>query len=129
MMRLTVILPAEVFAKTDASRIRAEGPQGRFCLLPRHADMVSPLVPSILSYVDTAGEERFAAVDQGMLVKVGADVRVACRRAVAGRLGELEAAVQAMTELQDDRERAARTATSRLEADFVRQFMGFGGHG
>ncbi|MBN2140226.1 MAG: F0F1 ATP synthase subunit epsilon [Desulfovibrionaceae bacterium] len=127
-MRLRVILPSETLVDESVSEVAAEGPQGRFCLLPRHVDYVTGLVPGILSYLAKDGGESFLALNGGLLVKQGPEVMVSTRQAVTGTLGELEVRVRGMLGEVDEKERVARAAVARLEADFVRRFMGFG-HG
>lgn len=138
-MLLKIHLPSQIFLETRADKIKAEGPQGGFCLLQRHIDFVSSLAPGLFSYLpeesSRSGErgadeqqERFFALDKGMLVKHGDQVLVATSNAVAGELGELEEAVARMLEAQEELERRSRTSIARMEADFVRRFVGFG-HG
>ncbi len=126
-MRLLITLPTLIFLETEAFKIKAEGPQGGFCLLPRHIDYVSSLVPGLFSYVgpDTGDKEQFFAMDAGLLVKLGAEVLVACTNIVSGKLGELEEAVMRMIDAHTEQERKSRTSLARLEADFVRRFVGF----
>ena len=63
---------------------------------------------------------------EAYLVKQGDEVRIATRMAVSGELGVLRQAVDHFLSDVDDRERKARSAVARLEADFVRRFVGFG---
>lgn len=134
-MNLKIILPASLFLETRATKIKAEGPEGGFCLLPRHSDFVCPLTPGLFSYVPeqekadrNKADERFYALDKGLLVKHQDSVLVATSNATAGELGHLEQAVQNMLEAQDEQERKSRTHIARMEADFVKRFIGFG-HG
>ena len=124
-MRLTVYLPTEVFLDEETVKVVAEGPQGSFCLLPRHIDLVTPLVPSILAHLAPDGEERFLAVDGGILTKQGARVRVATRTAVAGTLGSLRAQVEELLAATIERDKVSRSAVARLEAGFLKRFMSF----
>lgn len=135
-MFLRISLPDRIFLATRVSKVKAEGPLGGFCLLPRHVDFVSSLVPGLFSYVPeqdaaqqggqaTPGKETFLALDRGLLVKQGDDVLVACANAAKGELGELEDAVREMTRVQSEQERKSRTSIARLEANFVRRFVGF----
>src|SRR6202050_5687856 len=85
-MNLKVLLPFQIFAdKTGVSRIVAETREGSFGLLPRRLDCVAALAPGILTYETEAEGEVFVAVDEGVLVKTGADVLVSVRRAIGGR--------------------------------------------
>lgn len=123
-MRLRLSTPDQQVVDALAWKISAEGIQGAFTLLPRHLDLVTALRPGILSYVDHDGKERLLAVNEGILVKAGSTVSVACLAAVTGQpLGELEATIQRRFVVLEERERVARTAFARLEADFVRQMM------
>lgn len=124
-MRLRVLEPERVVLEGGAAKIVAEAEEGSFGLLPRHVDFVAPLVPGILSYVDADdGRERFLATAEGVLVKRGDEVLVSVRSAVAGeRLGELERTVREELAVRSERERQARRAASRLEADIVRRFI------
>jgi F-type H+-transporting ATPase subunit epsilon len=104
-------------------RIVAEGPDGRFGMLPGHIDFVSELVPGILLYETEEGAERFVAVNSGTLVKCGDEVRVAVRGAVEGDdLGALRKRVEADFRKHDEEEREARAALARLEASMIRRF-------
>ena len=93
-MNLKVLLPFQIFAeKTGVSRIVAETHEGSFGLLPHRLDCVAALAPGILIYETKAEGETYVAVDQGVLVKAGADVLISVRNAVAGaKLGLLPAA-------------------------------------
>jgi len=123
-VKLKVLLPTQVLVDEQVSKVTAEGENGCFCLLERHIDFVSALVPGLLSFETAGGREEFLAVDEGVLVKCGSEVLVSTRRAVRGaNLGELEATVEKQFAVIDEHERAARTAASKLEADLVRRFM------
>lgn len=123
-MRLKVFVPTAVLVDAAARKITAEAANGCFCLLPRHIDFVSALVPGILSFVDETGQEQFLAIDTGILVKCGDEVRVAVGNAMRGAVLEgLQQVVEAEFRALDDRERLARTALARLEANLVRGML------
>ena len=123
-MHLTLLLPTEVLVDEAVSKIVAEAENGFFCLLPRHVDFVAALVPGILYYTTPGGEERYAAVDEGTLVKCGDHVRVSVLNGTAGTdLDALQTLVaESFLELGDE-ERRARTALARLEAGAMRRFI------
>jgi F-type H+-transporting ATPase subunit epsilon len=123
-MHLKVLLPFQVFVeKTDVSRIVAETREGSFGLLPHRLDCVAALVPGILIYQTESSGEVLVAVDEGILVKTGADVLVSVRRAIGGTdLGQLHAAVEKEFMTLDANEQSARTATAKLETGFLRRF-------
>ena len=126
-MHLRLLLPTEVLLDARVNEVCAEAENGMFCLLPRHIDFVTALVPGLLSYVAENGEERFVAVDEGTLVKQGETVLVSVRNAVPGEsLEELRATVSRQFGELDERERQTRTALGKLEADAVRRFLEIG---
>ncbi len=124
-MRLKVFLPSKALVDESVLSITGESPLGGFTLRPRHIDMATAIVPSILSYLNEADEQRYLAVDHGIVIKRGEEVTVATNRAVLGELGNLEKEVRLMLAVADERERSSRAAVARLEADFVRRFLEF----
>jgi F-type H+-transporting ATPase subunit epsilon len=123
-MRLKVLTPTHVLVDVPTTKIVAEAPNGLFGLLPRHVDFVAALVPGILYYTTEQGEERFVALDHGVLVKFGFEVSVSTLRAVAGReLAALQALVNETFLALDDDERRARSALARLESAAIRRLV------
>ncbi|NJN82279.1 MAG: F0F1 ATP synthase subunit epsilon [Caldilineaceae bacterium] len=123
-MRLKILLPTQILVDVEVTKVIAEAENGSFCLLPRHIDFVAALAPGLLAYELTDGREEFIAVDQGILVKKGDEVLVSVVNAARGpNLGTLRKTVADQFQVLDERERRARTALARLEADFVRRFM------
>ena len=126
-MNLKVLLPFRIFAeKTGVLRLSAETRDGSFGLLPHRLDCVAALVPGILSYETESEGEVFVAVDEGVLVKNGAEVLVSVRRAMAGNdLGQLRAAVEKEYLTLDDQEQNIRTVMAKLESGFLQRFASF----
>lgn len=123
-MRLQIFLPTEILLDEEVSKVTAEAENGAFTMLPRHIDFAAALVPGILSYVNAEGNEEFVAVDEGILVKCGAEVRVSTRNAVkGGDLGSLMETVEQEFQELDEHEKSARSAFARMEADLVRRFI------
>lgn len=123
-MKLKILLPTETLIDEAVTKITAEAENGSFTLLPRHIDFVTALVPGFLSFVSATGQEEFLAVDEGILVKRSDQVTVSTRNAVLGpNLGTLKQMVDAQFRVLDERERMARSAVAKLEADFVRRFV------
>ncbi|MDP9044639.1 MAG: F0F1 ATP synthase subunit epsilon [Pseudomonadota bacterium] len=125
-MNLKVLLPFGVFAdKTEVLRIVAETAAGCFGLLPHRLDCVAALVPGTLTYETAEDGEVCLAVDEGVLVKAGADVLVAVRRAIAGSdLHRLRAAVEREFRTLDADERSARAVMARLESGLLSRLAG-----
>lgn len=126
MMRLRVLLPEQVLLDRQVSKITAEAENGSFGLLPRHQDFVTALAAGILTFTLPNGQEEFLAVDEGILVKQGADVRVSTRNAVLGQqLGELKHMIEERFKKLDEFEKKSRDALYKMEADLVRRFLEF----
>lgn len=123
-MWLKIMLPSRVFVQqTEVLRIVAESANGCFGILPQRRDCVASLVPGILSYETTAGEEVFIAVDTGLLVKNGSEVLISVRRAVGGGpLSELRALVKSEFLTLDEQERDLQMVLNKLESGFLAQF-------
>jgi F-type H+-transporting ATPase subunit epsilon len=123
-MRLKLMTPSKVVVDREVMKVNAEGGNGYFCLLPRHVDFVSALVPGILYYTLEDGSEEFLGVDEGALTKIGPQVLVSVSNAVRGPdLGQLKDRIEEEFEKLDEQEKRARVAVSKLEADLVRRFM------
>jgi F-type H+-transporting ATPase subunit epsilon len=129
-MNLKVLLPSQILISQPVMKIIAEAGNGSFCLLPNHIDFVTALAPGIFSFTTPEGTEEMLAMDEGTLVKCGADVLVSTRNAVRGpNLGMLKQTVEESFLVQDEREKVARAAAAKLEVDIVRRFMELNIHG
>ncbi len=126
-MRLKVLLPFQIFVDdAEVSRVVAETPNGSFGLLPHRLDCVAALAPGILIYETAAEGEVCLAVDEGVLVKTGADVLVAVRRALRGNdLGALRAEVARQFLTEDEQAQNLRSAMAKVEGGFLRRFASF----
>ncbi len=127
LMNLKVLLPFQIFVeKAGVSRIIAETRQGAFGLLPHRLDCVAALAPGILIYETDADGEVYLAVDEGVLVKTGPDVRVSVRRALGGTdLGQLRVAVEREFLTLDEHEKSVRSVMAKMESGFIRRFAEF----
>jgi len=122
-MRLKIMLPTKVFIDQDVTKVIAEAENGSFCILPKHIDFVSALVPGLLSF-EYNNEEEFLALDEGIMVKWGSDVLVSTRNAVRSKdLGQLTQTVKEQFRILDDREKKSRSVIARLEADFAKRIL------
>lgn len=122
-MRLVVTTPrALVLEAGDVAAVRAEDESGSFGVLPGHADFLTVLPVSVLSWIDSAGAAHNVALRRGVLrVSGGATVFVAAREAVAGgALEELETAVLERFRAAEREEASARVATERLHLATMR---------
>ena len=126
-MDLKILLPFQIFAdKASVSRIVAETHDGSFGLLPHRLDCVAALAPGILTYQTAADGEVFVAVDEGVLVKAGAQVLVSVRRAIGGKdLGQLRQAVERKFLTLDAHEQSIRSTIAKMETDLLRRMARF----
>ena len=129
-MKLHLQLPHEIFFEGDVTKIVAEAENGSFCLLPRHIDFATALVPGILSCEQAGGSEMIFATDRGILVKQGTEVFASVRNAVRGEdLSQLRNLVEREFHAISDEEKQARAAMARLETALARRFIDFQKHG
>ena len=126
-MNLKILLPYKIFAeRAGVLRIVAESRAGSFGLLPHRLDCVAALEPGILVFETEADGEVCLAVDEGILVKSGADVLVSVRNAIGGTdLGKLREAVEREFLNLDKQEQSVRSVLAKLESGFIRRFAEF----
>jgi len=125
LMNLKILLPFQIFAqKSDIIRIVAETSEGLFGLLPHRLDCVAALVPGILLYENESHEEVCVAVDEGVMIKTGADVFVSVRNAIAGTdLAQLREAIDREFRTDNELELHARAVMTKMETGFIRRLM------
>ncbi|MEM8829308.1 MAG: F0F1 ATP synthase subunit epsilon [Cyanobacteria bacterium P01_G01_bin.19] len=126
-MKLKVLTPIAVLIERPVTKVIAEAENGDFCLLPNHVDFVAALVPGILSFTTETEREIFVAVDEGILVKCGAEVLVSTRNAVEGEdLASLKQAVIEQFQVLDEQEKLTRSALAKFEVSMMRHFKELG---
>lgn len=122
-MRFVLTTPqALVLDVTEVTEVRAEDASGKFGLRAGHADFLTVLTISVLTWKDTSGAEHNVALRHGVLrVSDGDLVSVAAREAVAsGELEELETAVLARFRAAEQEESLTRVSTERLHLATMR---------
>jgi F-type H+-transporting ATPase subunit epsilon len=127
-MRLLVTTPLAVITDVDdVGHLRAEDETGAFGILPGHADFLTALSLSVVSWRDAGGAEHHLAVRGGMLeVRGGTTISVATREAVAGDdLHRLETEVVASFQRRSEEELTAHTDAQRLYLAAIRQICRF----
>mgnify|MGYP001547529944 CR=1 FL=1 len=123
-MKLKILLPTRILLEAEVTKVIAEAQNGSFCLLPHHIDFVAALAPGLLAYTTEDGTELFTALAEGVLIKRDDEVLVSAVNGVTGvDLGQLHQTVREEFKSLDERDRRARSALARMEADFVRRFM------
>ncbi|MBC7628731.1 F0F1 ATP synthase subunit epsilon [Ferruginibacter sp.] len=123
LMNLKILLPFKVFADIkNVSSIVLETSEGSYGLLPQRLDCVAALVPGIFTY-ETEGTSHYVAVDNGVMVKAGAQVLVSVRNAVGGAdLGKLGDLVKKDFKSEDENQKQVTTIIAKLERGFIYSF-------
>lgn len=125
-MRLDITTPFATVLHTDeAVHVRAEDASGAFGILRGHADFLTVLGVSVLTWRDGHASEHYVALRGGVLsVRDGDSVTVTTAEAVAGDdLHSLEVDVLTRFQRHADEERAARTEAQQLHLAAIRQIM------
>ena len=123
-MRLTVTTPLAIIVDAkDVTHVRAEDETGAFGILAGHADFLTALAISVVSWRDAQEAQHHVAVHGGMLeVRGGKTIAIATREAVPGDdLHQLETEVLARFRRQLAEEQAARKDAQRLYLAAIRQ--------
>lgn len=123
-MKLTVTTPLAIVAEAeDVAHLRAEDETGAFGILPGHADFLTALSVSVVSWRDQKGAEHHLAVRGGMLeVRDGQTITIATREALADDdLRRLETEVLGAFRRKIEEERVARTEAQKLYFAAIRK--------
>jgi len=123
-MKLAVWLPSQILMEEEVVRIKAQAENGWLGILPKHVDTVTALVPSVLVFERPGQAEEYLAVDHGILVKCGPEVRVSTRNAIRGtNLEQLQRDVEKQFREREELEKKARAFEAKLETDLVRHLL------
>lgn len=125
-MRLLITDPVAVVADHDDIRsLRAEDESGSFGILPGHADLLTVLTVSVLSWRHADGRPGYCAVRRGVLsVRGGTEIAVATREARRGDdPATLEQEVVARFLADAEAERSGRVAALRLQTQAIRRIV------
>lgn len=125
-MRLLITDPTAVVANyADIASLQAEDETGSFGILPGHADMLTVLTTSVVSWHHVDGKPGYCAVRRGVLsVQNGQEIAIATREAQRGDdLETLEAQVLTRFLAEAESERAGRVAALRLHTQAVRRII------
>lgn len=125
-MRLLITTPSKVLVDdTDVISVRAEDQSGSFGILNGHADFLTALTVSVVSWRPIKGAELFCVVRRGVLsVSNGNLVAIATREALVGDdLDRLEQEVMTEFRNQVETERIARSGSLQLQLRAMRQIV------
>jgi F-type H+-transporting ATPase subunit epsilon len=124
-MRLKITAPTAIAVDCDAVSVRAEDASGGFGILEGHADFLTVLDVSVVSWRTADGQSRYCAVRNGILtVSGGKEVAIATREAHVGDdLDQLEAVVLAGYRQHREAERSSRAASAKLRMQAIRYMV------
>ncbi|MXN67289.1 F0F1 ATP synthase subunit epsilon [Stappia sp. GBMRC 2046] len=123
-MRFIVTTPVELIATVENVRhVRAEDATGSFGILPGHADFVTVLPVSVVSWRNVDGQEGFVLIRGGVLsVRDGNLVEIAARGAFReNELGQLRQTMLEELRRSDEGEENARRSEARIHLATMRQ--------
>ncbi len=126
-MRLKVLLPSGLCADVrGVRRLTVDTPDGSQGFWPHRLDCVMVLVPGILAFESEEEGESYLAVDEGILIKTGEDIRVSVRRAVrGGDLAGLKETVEKEFLARDAEEKEIRSARGKMESGLLHRLAAF----
>ena len=127
-MKLLVTTPtALILEVSEVCHVRAEDETGAFGIQPGHADFLTVLTISVITWRDAANATHHIAVRGGLLsVRGGELIEIATREAVGeDTLRRLGAAVLSRFQEEEAQEIESRTATARLHMATIRQVQRF----
>jgi F-type H+-transporting ATPase subunit epsilon len=125
-VRLVITDPTAIVADhDDVVSVRAEDESGGFGVLEGHADLLTVLTVSVVSWRHGDGKAGYCAERRGVLtVRGGREVAVAAREAQPGDdLDTLETSVLTRFRADADAEQAGRIAAMRLQAQAIRRIV------
>jgi F-type H+-transporting ATPase subunit epsilon len=111
----------------DVLHVRAEDASGAFGILRGHADFLTVLETSVVSWRHANGAESHCAVRGGVLTVSGGErVAIATREAVLGDdLIHLESEVLEAFRRKSGEEQSARAGSARLQLAAMRQILDY----
>jgi F-type H+-transporting ATPase subunit epsilon len=125
-MRLRIITPlAVVVDEAGVLALRAEDATGSFGILTGHADFLTSLAISVVTWAGRDGKRHYCAVRHGVLsVTAGRDIAIATREAVAGDdLATLDQTVVGRFRADVESERTEHFESARLQLTAIRQIV------
>ncbi len=125
-MRLRIVTPFLIVVDEDRVRaLRAEDASGSFGVLPGHADFLTSLAISVVSWKIAGGAQRYCAVRRGILsVTAGRDIAIATREAIPGDdFARLDETVLERFRADSEIERQEHVESTRLQLIAIRQIM------
>jgi F-type H+-transporting ATPase subunit epsilon len=116
--------PLAIIVDQPANSLRAVDASGSFGILPGHADFLTRLAVSVVTWTAPHGATHFCAVRGGALTVQSGHVAIATREAVTGDdLETLDREVLARFRADLDEERVEHVEITRLHLNAMRQML------
>jgi F-type H+-transporting ATPase subunit epsilon len=123
-LRLQIVTPLAIIVDQNAISLRAVDASGSFGILPRHADFLTRLALSVVTWTSPDGALHFCAVRGGALTVQSGHVAIATREAVLGDdLDRLDRDVLSRFRADLDDDRVEHIETTRLHLNAMRQML------
>jgi F-type H+-transporting ATPase subunit epsilon len=125
-MRLRIVTPLAVIIDEDGvMALRAEDATGSFGILPGHADFLTSLAISVVSWGNRGSRRNYCAVRRGVLAVAGGhEITVATREAVPGQdFATLDKTILARFRADIETERTEHVESTQLQLNAIRQIM------
>jgi F-type H+-transporting ATPase subunit epsilon len=125
-MRLCITTPLAIVVDEDGVQaLRAEDASGSFGILPGHADLLTSLAISVVSWKSADGARHYCAVRRGVFsVTADTEIAIATREAVTGDdLATLDQIVLGRFRADIETERAEHVESTRLQLNAIRQIV------
>jgi F-type H+-transporting ATPase subunit epsilon len=123
-MSLQILTPLAVIVDQTAISLRAVDASGSFGILQGHADFLTRLALSVVTWTTPDGAAHFCAVRGGALTVRAGNIAIATREAVRGDdLDRLDREVVSRFRTDLDDERIEHVETTRLHLHAMRQML------
>ncbi len=120
---VTIETPSLSLDPIVATRVRVKTVSGWWGFMPQHRDIVTLVLPGIVTCSQGKGRFLFVAVDEGILTKSKERLTLAVRKAASGpSTAALERIVLEEYKAADEHAAHTKQIIARLEADFLKCF-------
>ena len=126
-LNLKVYVPDRLFLEETILKVKLIGKEGSFTILPKHLDYISSFNDGVLMYLDLENNKRYLAINQGILVKVGREVKLSLFHAIEGSdLNKLKENVKELALKSDElinKDKQLKTSLKNIEFFIFEKLM------
>jgi len=77
-IKLTILTPEKEFYSGEILSLNTESNEGRFSILANHVPMISTLIPTVTTFIESNGKELKAFTSTGVLRVLQGEVEMLC---------------------------------------------------